>query len=323
MNSWINSIGNIADIPFEENRSKNDNPNWDYYDAHSALLHFKEKFKMLTPQSLSHEKTVVETMRTIKSRFLDISNIFLNIFTSLELNQELSPKQKERKFFLEECAKVLGDHELFYRERDGKETLIKNKDDIDIWQSKGVSLIKMNGREFRRAITIFINENRDYPFRIARGNRNMVSIDPLWEPATLYETSTFLFCNQSKIISPVADTIIKGSSKYNNNSFCGFYDSNYLMSCRFRINGVELQSYIYEYYKCQHCYIEPIESNQIIPQVLRYGIKNILNRCRIELGDNINDKYIDFYLSGTKFDLNKVCLDFVKVMREINSSFSS
>ena len=319
---WINSMGNIADIPFEENRSKSDNPNWDYYNNEDIedLLFFNKRFFNINQKSLSHENEIIEFMNLLKKRFIVISNSFLEIFDILNLNKILSPKQNERKTFLERYAQEFHNHLLYCRNKHGREVLLSDDNDIDMWCSPCISLIKNGKEKFRHAISISIANNDSYPFVIARGNKNMDLIpEPTWEMGTCYQTSAALYDkNDPKEVSLVADLIVRGASKFNNDDFYGFTDSNHLMSCELMIQGIALKSYIYEYYGCKHCYIEPVNPNHIVPPIIQEKIRSILESHRIGSNLNCNNKFVDFYLSGQDYNVIKVCSDYAVVMIEIS-----
>ena len=83
---WLNSIGNLAAIPFEVNRAKNQNADWIYYEEHKEELYFDVRFKKLNNQitkdyqmaSLFENVAFARLMKLYGECFAAFSNFLTN-----------------------------------------------------------------------------------------------------------------------------------------------------------------------------------------------------------------------------------------------------
>lgn len=185
--AWINSIGNIADIPFEQNRGKGDDADWHYYldvmkeQQDDDLLFFDKRIIELDEKALRRgvETEMKKFMTLTRDRFLKISDEFLSIFDILELDRGLSPMQQERKdFIMAMVAEKHKGYKPYYLEQSGKEYLIENVDDDYCWQRPWVSAMDKTEDDplWQKSITIFINSDNS-SFLIERGLRKRASLD--------------------------------------------------------------------------------------------------------------------------------------------------
>ena len=164
---WINSIGNIADIPFELNREKQDAAEWDYYVApeHAKDLLFfpKEDFFKLNehlPEIDSSEQRKT-FFGFVKERFLLIVEPFLSIIGRLGIHDSLSEKQLLRKRFLLKARRDNPGCHLYYLQN-GIEYLFDDSNNY-AWQQSWLTLSREIGDKERvAALTIAINEDGSF-----------------------------------------------------------------------------------------------------------------------------------------------------------------
>jgi len=64
---YLNSVGNLAPIPFEENRAKNADANWDYYNNNSDKLYFAQDW--ISVRNLFSEVSAPSLMQIYKDSF--------------------------------------------------------------------------------------------------------------------------------------------------------------------------------------------------------------------------------------------------------------
>lgn len=313
MNQWVNSMGNIADIPYEENRSKGDAANWDYYDSvDNKLLFYNSKFKETNRKSLEQGYGVITFLKIVKERFIAISNDFLGMFNVLQLEHALSPTQLERKNFFEFIQNnYFPDYEMCYRNDSGQEVRF-DTNDIYSWQRPWLSLIKRGEVKFAPTISIYLlRENKT--FLLERGNRNKQMTSPSdlwWEEGTWFRREVPLF--EDGRISSMAKIICLGDKMYNEHTHGFVLDSKSLITYKINIDNIDINGIIYESYGCCHCSIISADNKTPLPE-------RVLN---IHLDDhkfnNNNNVCIDCYLSGKGYNINNVCDEFAKIMFELS-----
>ena len=319
--AWINSMGNIADIPYEENRSKSDNANFDYYkqikDRYNGcnLLYFDKDLQKIDSLSLAQGRGSLEFLRITKERFINITSEFLSLFDILHIRDDLSPMQQARKDFLVYLKeKVLKDYRFYYRGSNGKEILAKELN-YNFWQKPWISLIKDCGDKWCHAISIYgMREHGMSSFMLERGERNMSmdSVSDLWWKGGTY------FCRElplfdGKDINPAAIIFVDGAQYYNNEKkIMGFgIDSSSFISFNITIDDVKIKAIIYTYYCC-YCSIKSVNEKEKLPQkVLDYFNEDKGFKWRH------NDMSIDCIMSGKYYNIKDVCDSFANIMVEL------
>ena len=315
--SWINSMGNIADIPFEKNRSKSDDEDFTYYENedNSKLLFFNSEIKGITKQSFVQGRGMSEFMNITSKRFVAISSEFLALFNVLQLENNLSEMQtKRKKFLLYQKKEVLKDYDLYYRGNDGKEIPIENVNDIYSWQQPWISLIQRNPDQEQWRRTVAVHQGST-SFMIERGLRNMSmksASDFIWKEGTGYGRQTFLF--EGEEISPLASLLCNGVKLYNEEMrLTNFIEtSSSLISYETTICDVKILGTIYSYYGCYYCSIRSKNEKAQLPKI-------VLDFFDREKGftDRHNDIYIDCKLSGREPNMKDVCDKFAILMKEL------
>ena len=96
---WMWSIGNFAHIPFEKNREKNANADWEFYsqDDNATLLHFEEDITSLRRGFINNEHSVQKFVELTAKRFCRIYNDFIEFLKPLKIGEQLSDIQQIRK----------------------------------------------------------------------------------------------------------------------------------------------------------------------------------------------------------------------------------
>lgn len=162
---WINSIGNIADIPFELNRQKQDDADWSYYCEHADDLLFEPTQEILSlNEKLSDPGYDVQRkvfFNFVWKRFLAIAEPFLRVLGNLHLSDGLSENQLLRKRIIMSAWKQHPDCKLYYL-HNGIEYEFK-ENEIFGWQQAWVSLSKDIGHPERVvSLTLAIDDDNKF-----------------------------------------------------------------------------------------------------------------------------------------------------------------
>lgn len=308
-NCWLNSWGNIADIPFEENRGKGDNPDWSYYKSvkkdyeDDVLLTYdfcnKVSRDEITQDGLVKgiDSIVKQFLLSTRDRFLKISNEFITLFDVLGITDKLSPMQEERKAFLNSvgmmAARMDGSlYQFFYLTPSGIEKEIT--DDVITWQKPWVSLIRKESSTWKWAITIYIlHEKGDAKFLVRRGNRKDPEVELVANNNTLWESGSDFYCEPKHLqdnekCSDYLRYFTLGATILNQSTgLTGFVsDSSGLISFKGIFDEIDVKLRVYRYYS--HYYIEVKVMNEcdnLPKKILDYGKENdysIYNDAHIE-----------------------------------------
>ena len=188
-NYWINSVGNIADIPFELNRQKNADANWSYYEKDnncSDLLFERGALNILDKDLATDENKIKILFNFVRDRFLKISDPFLAILNNLELDKGLSEIQSQRKQLLMQIKKSKNGCCIYYLHR-GKEYVVTDEDDNFAWQQPWLSVsYPLNERRVIAFTTAIYEDNG---FNVECGLRRNPSasendVREWWEPGS-------------------------------------------------------------------------------------------------------------------------------------------
>lgn len=311
--AWINSMGNIADIPYEENRSKNDDPNFEYYVNNNGLF-FDDELQNTTAQSLAQGDGSVKFICITKNRFLKISSEFLGLFDVLQFRKELSPMQQTRKKYLLYLQKnVLKDYRFYYRGSNGNEIPV-NESELDniFWQKPWISLIEDSNKKWRHSISVY--EFQEPLFRVERGERNMFMnslSDIWWKEGTFFGREISLLDGEE--INPASIIFVNSALYYKDKKAIGFEtDSSSFISYSITIDDIKIKAIIYTYYSCCYCSIRSVNGEVKLPQkVLDY-----FNEDKGFIRSN-GGVSIDCNLSGKNYDIKEVCDKFANIMVEL------
>lgn len=326
--AWVNSWGNIADIPFEENRIKNNYADWSYYDSlHGDPLLAGALYKpycddgKIDGLQKGNDQDIVQFISNVWDRFLILSDDFLSLFSVLGITDGLSPLQHERKcFFLRiqqqlESLETGSHYGLYYRTPSGIEQQIIPEKKCD-WQKPWISLINMNEASWRYSISVYIIHEKDKTlYRIERGNRKSPEKAP--DNDGWWENGTWTYCFRNELMTPDGTDIQDYLKYFSLGAFLfngihmerglqrGFIlEQTSLISFHTNIGdtpiSISLRWPRYWYY---HIEIRTLEPGTSLPDtVLRFGKEN---------GYSLNnDSCIDKYSYREDADISKTCESF-------------
>ena len=96
---WEYTIGNLAAIPFEENRSKNDKPDYKFYEENQESLFFDERFESFTPESVKDKEKACIFAKTVFDRFVRIYSECYNAISILLSGIESDEAKKNKDMY--------------------------------------------------------------------------------------------------------------------------------------------------------------------------------------------------------------------------------
>lgn len=96
---WEYTIGNLAAIPFEENRSKNDKPDYKFYEENQESLFFDERFESFTPESVKDKEKACIFAKTVFDRFVRIYSECYNAISILLSGIEADGAKKTKDMY--------------------------------------------------------------------------------------------------------------------------------------------------------------------------------------------------------------------------------
>ena len=155
---WIWSIGNFAHIPFEKNREKNANADWEFYSQYDnvTLLHFEEEITSLRRGFIYNEQSVRKFVELTAKRFCRIYNDFIEFLKPLKIGEQLSDIQHKRKQTL-----------LNYREDGYKLYHISGDNSIEFtaednygWMQPRVAISNIDTNGTQTTITIHLSRGK-------------------------------------------------------------------------------------------------------------------------------------------------------------------
>ena len=155
---WIWSIGNFAHIPFEKNREKNANADWEFYSQYDnvTLLHFEEEITSLRRGFICNEQSVRKFVELTAKRFCRIYNDFIEFLKPLKIGEQLSDIQHKRKQTL-----------LNYREDGYKLYHISGDNSIEFtaednygWMQPRVAISNIDTNGTQTTITIHLSRGK-------------------------------------------------------------------------------------------------------------------------------------------------------------------
>ncbi|OWV14245.1 DUF262 domain-containing protein [Fibrobacter sp. UWB5] len=122
---WLNTIGNLAAIPFEVNRSKSNNGCWDFYENNADELFFDKGFaeQQIRKNNLKQESCAVKFANFSLQRMQKIYEQLDNVLNPIDFNKVLWDDNyivNRKKFFdeIEKCSKEPASKSFFNGESD-------------------------------------------------------------------------------------------------------------------------------------------------------------------------------------------------------------
>lgn len=104
---WEYTIGNLAAIPYEVNRSKNDNSDYSFYDNHCEELLFDDRVKSFCKESTIDEEMGRVFAKIVSGRFIRIYRDCYHSFSNL-LSAGGSDESRKRKHYFVKLKNSLG-----------------------------------------------------------------------------------------------------------------------------------------------------------------------------------------------------------------------
>lgn len=144
---WVNRIGNIAAIPFEENRYKGDRDAYDIYlaDGNKEKLLFDDAFLKVKEQHanlVQHREESVYFAVTVFARTIQIYSRCYDLFKPLLVDMVLTESQSRRRQMMKSLASRLDNAETVFVATGGSleydSPLSRNEDWTRQWISVGV-----------------------------------------------------------------------------------------------------------------------------------------------------------------------------------------
>ena len=302
---WLNSWGNISDIPYEENREKNNKPDWKFYeditkDTDTLLV------KNLLEESGKYEDGLIRGidsistgfLKTIRDRFIAISEDFLRLFDILGIQSELSKRQAERKRFFEilqlELPKYRNHaYHLYRRLQDGSLVPLDDKPDNRQWQKQQLLLVEDCDLDapWTRSIAVRLSNDKFVVERALRNNKIQSGDVSIQEE---YKNGTYSFIERSSLVenNEMNDDVrmfLLGADIYNRKleTNCFRLDNSGIISFYTDCQGIHIKAYISgPYYKYRYCVICSEDNVTLLPDC-------ILNKVNEKGYSNYDNKRID------------------------------
>lgn len=328
LSAWLNSWGNIADIPFEENRTKNNYADWSYYDSlqgdplFSRVLYkpYNDSEKMDGLQK-GIDQYVTEFISNVWDRFLIMSDSFLSLFSVLGITDGLSPMQTERKRFILRLQQQLeffdpgALYKAYYRTPSGIEQQVTPEKECD-WQKPWISLIRMNESSWRYSISAYVIHEKDKMlFRIERGNRKAPGKAP--DNDGWWENGTFTYCHMKNLLDTNGNVLQDYLKYFSLGAFIfngihknkgykqGYLHNQYsLISFHTHVRDIPISiSLRWPRYRYYHIEIRSLEQGTPLPDcVLQFGLNNKYYRN--------SESCIEAYSYHEDDDISKTCESF-------------
>ena len=320
--NWLNSWGNIADIPYEENREKNNNPDWRFYeditkDTDTLLV------KDLLKGSGDYEDGLIRGidsistgfLKTIRDRFIAISDDFLRLFDILGIQSELSKRQAERKRFFEilqlELPKYSNHaYHLYRRLQDGSLVPLDDEPENCQWQKQQLLLVEDCDQEaqWTRSIAVRLSNDKFRAERALRNNR-MQSGDVTIQGEYKNGTYSYIECSSLVGNNEMNDDVrmfLLGADIFNKEfgANCFRLDNSGIISFYTDCQGIHIKAYISgPYYSFRYGVICSEDNVTLLPDCILNKAKEkergyfIYDNKRVEkkLGKYNKLSYSDFF----------------------------
>ena len=105
---WAYTVGNLAAIPFEVNRSKSDSSEYWFYEKYSKELFFDMRFKDFDKKTVDNEEKGRAFAKTVFDRFVRIYGECFDSFSNFLFLRESEKSERTRKRF-EQLKNELGE----------------------------------------------------------------------------------------------------------------------------------------------------------------------------------------------------------------------
>ena len=347
LDKWLNCWGNIADIPFEENRGKSNSSDLSYYTRVSNefgrdILLTQEILQKVESEQITQkglqtgmDSVVKDFLTSTRDRFLAVSEEFLAQFAVLELTDRLSPMQEERKAFFESVTEILENldgskYRSYYLTPSGIEK--ETGSEITAWQKPWVSLMRKDSSEWKRAFSVYILHEKDKAkFLLERGNRKnpelaLAANNYVWWEAGSYSSrirpklmENASCDNNSAVaaqrqIDDYALHFALGADILNNNTGLNGFITNNLGEIAYIdiIDNIMVQMNVYKYYSYYYAKICTAKNTETLPdRLLEYGEENNFTKY--------SETHIEQKLAHINESLGMVLCKFKDMVQRIKS----
>jgi hypothetical protein len=137
---WLNSIGNIAAISFEINRSKSNREDFEEYEKNSDTLLFDKRFSEISSNLAYNEDESAKFAKTTFDRFLKIYTTVFEMIKCLFERVELSPTLIERKQLFTKVIEEMNAKAYFATEGGNEFEVKREQDWARDWIGVGIVL---------------------------------------------------------------------------------------------------------------------------------------------------------------------------------------
>ena len=137
---WLNSIGNIAAISFEINRSKSNREDFEEYEKNSDTLLFDKRFSEISSNLAYNEDESAKFAKTTFDRFLKIYTTVFEMIKCLFERVELSPNLIERKQLFTQVIEEMNAKAYFATEGGNEFEVKREQDWARDWIGVGIVL---------------------------------------------------------------------------------------------------------------------------------------------------------------------------------------
>ena len=137
---WLNSIGNIAAISFEINRSKSNREDFEEYEKNSDTLLFDKRFSEISSNLAYNEDESAKFAQTTFDRFLKIYTTVFEMIKCLFERVELSPTLIERKQLFTKVIEEMNAKAYFATEGGNEFEVKREQDWARDWIGVGIVL---------------------------------------------------------------------------------------------------------------------------------------------------------------------------------------
>ena len=126
---WLNSIGNIAAISFEANRSKSNGLVFGEYQRNEEELLYNKQIEELPFEITHYQKESGDFANITYNRFCSIYNVIHEVMRVIVSNTTLSKTLQERKYLFTELKKHFPDSYVCFAASDLKDHLLEREQD--------------------------------------------------------------------------------------------------------------------------------------------------------------------------------------------------
>lgn len=193
---WLNTIGNLAAIPFEVNRSKSNNGDWNFYKNNADAFFFDKVLveQQIEKKLLKKEEYALKFANFTLQRLQKIYEQLDKVLCPIDFNKVLSDNNfyVERKHFFEEIDKYSNEPtSKFYFNNEKDSEIIQPLDWCRHWISAGY---KINSRYFVAVTSQGKNSDMEIGIRkINKDDSEKLDVTDALKEYTVYDNNPYWF----------------------------------------------------------------------------------------------------------------------------------